>query len=66
MRRGDGFGEIALIENVPRTATVKALSDGQLYSLEKEPFILALTGHALTARAASELVSKRLGELEVF
>ena len=62
--RGDGFGEIALIEDVPRTATVTAVSDAELFSLTKEPFILALTGHAPTARAASDMVSQRLGELE--
>ena len=64
LRRGDGFGEIALIEDVPRTATVTALSDAELFSLTKEPFILALTGHASSARAASDMVSQRLGELE--
>ena len=52
LRRGDGFGEIALIEDVPRTATVTALTDAELFSLTKEPFILALTGHASSARAA--------------
>jgi hypothetical protein len=62
--RGDGFGEIALIEDVPRTATVTALTDAELYSLEKEPFIFALTGHAPAARAAGDMVSRRLGELE--
>jgi hypothetical protein len=35
-----------------------------LYSLEKEPFVLALTGHASTARAANDMVAKRLEELE--
>jgi len=64
LRRGNGFGEIALIQDVPRTATVTAVTDAQLYSLEKEPFILALTGHAPTARAAGDLVTKRLDELE--
>ena len=64
LRRGDGFGEIALIEEVPRTATVTAISDAELYSLEKQPFILALTGHAPAARAAGDMVSQRLGELE--
>ena len=62
--RGDGFGEIALIEDVPRTATVTATTDAELFSLTKEPFILALTGHAPAARAASDMVSRRLGELE--
>jgi MFS family permease len=64
LRRGDGFGEIALIEDVPRTATVTTTTDAELYSLTKEPFILALTGHAPSARAASDMVSQRLGELE--
>ena len=64
LRRGDGFGEIALIEDVPRTATVTATTDAELFSLTKEPFILALTGHAPAARAASDMVSQRLGELE--
>jgi MFS family permease len=63
LRRSDGFGEIALIEDVPRTATVAAVTDAQLYSLEKEPFILALTGHVSAARAAGDLVARRLDQL---
>ena len=47
-----------------RTATVVALTDVSLYSLEKEPFVLALTGHAPTARAADDVVAQRLEELE--
>ena len=64
LTRGDGFGEIALLEGVPRTATVVADTDLELFSLEKEPFVLALTGHAAVARAAGDMVSQRLAELE--
>lgn len=41
---GDCFGEIALIENVKRTATVRAKTDIELISLEKEPFRKYLMG----------------------
>ena len=61
--RGEGFGEIALIEDVPRTATVRALGDSDLYSLDQQPFILTLTGHERTADRASSVVSQRLAEL---
>jgi CRP-like cAMP-binding protein len=63
LKRGDGFGEIALLEEVPRTATVVAIPRAQLYTLERGPFVFAVTGHPAAERAAGELVTRRLDEL---
>ena len=57
---GEGFGEIALLRDVPRTATVSTRSDVVLYALEREDFIAAVTGHPESAEAAEGLVSARL------
>ncbi len=43
--RGEGFGEIALIHDVPRRATVTAITDASLYSLRKDLFLQTVTGH---------------------
>lgn len=60
---GAYFGEIALLRDVPRTATVRAVSDSQLLALERDAFIAAVTGHAPSAEAADAVVAARLGTL---
>ncbi len=60
VRRGDGVGEIALIRDTPRTATVTAATHAELYALDKEPFLLAVTGHATAALSCERVVDERL------
>lgn len=57
---GQAFGEIALIDAVPRTATVTALEPSRLLSVDGESFVAAVTGHRGAERAAREVIDAML------
>ncbi|HET9615393.1 MAG TPA: cyclic nucleotide-binding domain-containing protein, partial [Candidatus Limnocylindrales bacterium] len=59
---GADFGEIALIRNVPRTASVRALDDVTLAALDGRVFVAAVTGHPVSRSVAEDLVRTHLGE----
>jgi MFS family permease len=62
---GDFFGEIALLRNVPRTASVTAETDGRLLALGRHAFLDAVAGNSPSARAADAVVGARLGAARV-
>lgn len=57
---GDFFGEIALLRDVPRTATVTATEDSVFRVLEREDFLSALDGSSEVRTRAEDIVSLRL------
>ncbi len=57
---GDFFGEIALLRDVPRTATVRATTPSHLYALERDDFLAAVTGHSAVHAAGEAIVEQRL------
>ena len=57
---GDYFGEIALLRDVPRTATVTALADSRLHVLQRDDFLAALTGHDAAHAAGQTIADERL------
>lgn len=56
---GDYFGEIALLHDVPRTATVRATSDGAVWALDQEEFLATVTGLPQAENAAHAISKER-------
>jgi MFS family permease len=56
----DYFGEIALLRDVPRTATVRTVTPAVLFALSRDDFLGAVTGHEEGRAAAESVVEERL------
>jgi MFS family permease len=57
---GTGFGEIALLHSVPRTATITALTAGRLLVVDASDFLAAVTGSADGRALAEEVTAVHL------
>ena len=61
-REGEGqsFGEVALLRECTRTATVRATRATRLLTLERDQFITAVTGHARSHETAHAVAEERV------
>ena len=57
---GRSFGEIALLKEVPRTATVVATSAGEVLAVGRDDFLEAVTGHSRALTTASTVADRYL------
>jgi len=60
MGPGEPFGEIALLRDVPRTATVTAEEPMVVLALDRQHFLDAVTGNSEVNNRADDLISQRI------
>ena len=56
---GDGFGEIALLRDIPRTATVTTQAESVFLTVDRATFLAAVTGNPQTHARADGVVASR-------
>lgn len=59
LKDGDFFGEVGLLQCVPRTATVRAKSQCDLFVLEQDEFFRILRDHPQLAESVSRVAKER-------
>jgi hypothetical protein len=60
---GDAFGEIALLRDVPRTATVTATAESVFLTIDRASFLAAVTGNPLVWARADTMIVRLTSEL---
>ena len=63
LKKGDFFGEMALLEDAPRSATVIATTECELLKMDKEDFYEVLAEYPSISRAIIRTLAKRLRAL---
>ncbi len=58
---GEVFGEIALVRDLPRSATVRTCSDVRVWVLSRAAFVGAIGSHPASARLVEALITERAG-----
>jgi CRP-like cAMP-binding protein len=57
---GGSFGEIALMQDVPRTAMIRAQSDLSVFELDRDTFLDAIGAFSKSSDAAHAVVARHL------
>ena len=63
LKPGNFFGEMALVKNIPRTATAEAVSDSLLFTLDKESFCNVIGSTLSGGRELDSLINERAQQL---
>lgn len=63
LEEGQFFGEMALVKNIPRTASAKAVTDCVFCTLTKEQFLSMLSGSLFSGREMGLLINQRASQL---
>ena len=59
LKQGNFFGEIALVKNIPRTATAETVNDCLLFSLDKETFCNIIGNALFVGKELDSIINER-------
>ncbi len=65
LKEGEVFGELALLDPAPRSATVRAVSDSTLLRVEREVFLDLLRANHEIAEGVTRMLARRLRAMMV-